>query len=185
MKKLVNIYEVYLDLYVLDTEGIIVAAGVNRELIGQNMSDRVWFKDAKSLNSISVSDLYLSQVGNLPTVAYTCPIRSDEGELLGYFSTRFDWNYIYDIIDSARIGKNGEIFIINNDGYIIASRSRQGILYDNLKHLNAAQHAMKGETYGYIFEKGLTGTKIYGYAHTRGYNAYTGKNWSALVSEII
>lgn len=185
LKKLVDIYEVYLDLYVLDTEGTIVAAGVHHKLIGQNMSDSIWFKDAKSINSISVSDLYLSPVDNLHTVAYTCPIRSDEGQLLGYFSTRFNWDYIYDIIDSARIGKDGDLFIINNDGYVIACRSRKGILYDNLKHLDAAQHAMKGETYGYVFEKETASTKIYGYAHTRGYNAYKGKNWSALVSEIL
>lgn len=68
---------------------------------------------------------------------------------------------------------------------MIACRSRNGILHDNSKHLNAAQHAMKGETYGYVFEKELTGTKIYGYAHTRGYNAYIGKNWSALVNEVL
>ena len=185
LKKLVDIYEVYLDLYVLDIEGTIIAAGVHHELIGQNMSDRVWFKDAKSLNSISVSDLYLSNVGDLHTVAYTCPIHGDEGQLLGYFSTRFNWNYIYDIIDSARIGKDGDIRIINNEGFVIACRSRKGILYDNLKHLNAAQHAMKGEPYGYVLEKELTVTKIYGYAHTRGYNAYKGKNWSAIVSEIL
>ena len=104
---------------------------------------------------------------------------------MGYFSTRFNWNYIYDIIDSARIGKSGEIFIINNNGYVIASRNRQGILSNNLKHLIAAQHAMRGETYGYVLEKELTATKIYGYAHTRGYNAYKGKNWSALVNEIL
>ncbi|TGE33610.1 methyl-accepting chemotaxis protein [Desulfosporosinus sp. Sb-LF] len=183
LKKLVDIYEVYLDLYVLDTEGTIVASGVHHELIGQNMANKAWFKDAKAVNAISVSDLYLSTVGKAQTVAYTCPIRSDEGQLLGYFSTRFNWEYIYDIIDSARIGKNGDIFIINNDGYVIACRSRKGILQDNLKHLNAARLAMKGETYGYIFVEDILGSKIYGYAHTRGYNAYKGKNWSALVSE--
>ncbi|TGE38492.1 chemotaxis protein [Desulfosporosinus fructosivorans] len=186
LKKLVDIYEVYLDLYVLDTEGMIVAAGVHHKFIGQSMADKVWFKDAKLANAISVSDLYLSTIGSeLYTVAYTCPIHSDDGRVLGYFSTRFNWNFIYDIIESARIGKNGDISIINKSGYVIACRSRKGILSDNLKHLNAAQHAMKGETYGYVFEKELRATKIYGYAHTRGYNAYKGKNWSALVSETL
>ncbi|MDQ7094841.1 methyl-accepting chemotaxis protein [Desulfosporosinus sp. PR] len=185
LKKLVDIYEVYLDLYVLDTEGKIVAAGVHHELIGQDMSDRSWFKNAKSADSISVSDLYFSEISKLHTVAYTCPIRSEENQLLGYFSTRFNWHFIYDIIDSARIGKNGDIFIINKEGYVIACRSRKGILKDNLKHLEACQRAMNGETYGYIFDKGTMGTKIYGYAHTRGYNAYKGKNWSALVSEML
>lgn len=186
LKKLVDIYEVYLDLYVLDYEGTIVAAGVHHKFIGQNMADKVWFKDAKLANAISVSDLYLSTIGkDLHTVAYTCPIRSDDGRVLGYFFTRFNWNFIYDIIESARIGKNGDISIINKAGYVIACRSRKGILSDNLKHLNAAQQAMKGETYGYVFEKELKATKIYGFAHTRGYNAYKGKNWSALVSETL
>lgn len=185
LKKLVDIYEVYNDLFVLDLEGTVIAAGVHHELIGQSLADREWFKAAKEENSISVSDLYYSAVGKSHTVAYTCPIRNDEGHLIGYFSTRFNWNYIYDIIDSARIGQNGDIFIINNAGYVIACRSRQGILKENLKHLKAAQLAIKGETYGYLFDKDSKGTKIYGYAHTRGYNAYKGKNWSALVSETL
>ncbi|EHQ87906.1 methyl-accepting chemotaxis protein [Desulfosporosinus youngiae] len=185
LKKLVDIYEVYLDLYVLDLEGTIVAAGVHHQQIGQNMAEKGWFKEAKAANEISVSDLYYSAVVNSHTVAYTCPIRSDEGQILGYFSTRFNWNYIYDIIDSARISKNGDLFIINEQGYVIACRSRKGILADNFKNLKAAQLAIKGETYGYLFEKDLTGIKIYGYAHTRGYNAYKGKNWSALVCETL
>lgn len=185
LKKLVDIYEVYYDLYVLDLEGIVVAAGVHYELIGQSMADREWFQTAKAENNISVSDLYYSSVLNSHTVAYTCPIRNDDGQVLGYFSTRFNWSFIYDIIDSARIGKNGDIFIINNSGYVIACRSRKGILTDNMNHLKAAQLAIGGETYGYLFEQDAKGTKIYGYAHTRGYNAYKGKNWSALVNETL
>jgi hypothetical protein len=47
LKTLVDIYEVYIDLYVLDTEGTIVAAGVHRELIGKNFGDKDWFKEAQ------------------------------------------------------------------------------------------------------------------------------------------
>ncbi len=186
LKKLVDIYEVYYDLYVLDTDGKIVAAGVRHELIGKEMADKDWFKEAVAVNSISVSDLYYSSEENLHTVAYTCPVRGDEGQVLGYFSTRFNWNYIYDIIDSARIGQNGDIMIINKQGYIIACRSRKGILQDKLGHLEAVRRAIAGETYGYVFEKDNLGSiKIYGYAHTRGYNAYKGKNWSAIIIETL
>ena len=186
LKKLVEIYEVYLDLYVLTDEGEIVAAGVRHELIGKNMGDKDWFIEAKAANTISVSDLYHSTVENFHTVAYTCPIRSEEGKILGYFSTRFNWEYIYDIIDSARIGRNGDIFIINKEGFVIACRSRKDILTANLKHLDAAQRAMQGETYGYLLDKDVRGNiKIYGYAHTRGYNAYKGKNWSAIIYETL
>ncbi|GAB6179238.1 methyl-accepting chemotaxis protein [Desulfotomaculum defluvii] len=186
LKKLIDIYEVYLDLYVLDKQGKIVAAGVRRELIGKDMVNKQWFQDARAADDISVSDLYYSKGLNNHTVAYTCPIRGESGEVLGYFSTRFNWNFIYDIIDSARIGQNGEIFIINKHGYVIASRSRKGILSDNLNHLAAVKCAIRGETYGYVFEKNRLGNyKIYGYAHTRGYNAYKGKDWSAIISESV
>jgi len=186
LKTLVDIYEVYFDLYVFDTAGMVVAAGVHRELIGQNMADKSWFQAVKAANTISVTDLYFSQIENRHTVAYSCPICSDSGEIVGYFSSRFNWEYIYDILDSARIGKKGDIAIINKDGYVIACPSRKGILTDNLSGLKAANCAMNGETYGYTLEKDASGnTKIYGYARTRGYNAYRGKNWSAIVSEII
>lgn len=184
LKTLVDIYEVYFDLYVLNTEGTILAAGLHRELIGNNVGDRDWFKDVKAVNAISVTDLYFSAVENRHTVAYSCPIRNDAGQVVGYFSSRFNWDFIYDILDSARISKTGDISIINKEGYVIACRSRQGILVDNLKHLEAAKRCMKGETYGYNIELDRRGSgKIYGYAHTRGYNAYKGKNWSAIISE--
>ena len=186
LKTLVDIYEVYFDLYVFDTAGVVIAAGVHRELIGQSMADKSWFQEVKAANTISVTDLYFSAIEDRHTVAYSCPIRNDSGEIVGYFSSRFNWEYIYDILDSARIGKKGSISIINKDGYVIACPSRKGILTDNLSGLKAVQCAMNGETYGYTLEEDTHGnTKIYGYARTRGYNAYKGKNWSAIVSEII
>ncbi len=186
LKTLVEIYEVYFDLYVLDTDGTIVASGIHQELIGKNMSDRGWFQEAKFANTISVTDLYFSQLEQRHTVAYSCPVRNNANQIIGYFSSRFNWEYIYDILDSARIGLKGDIAIINKDGYVIACPSRKGILVNNLRELKAAQHAMQGETYGYTLEEDKCGnTKIYGYAHTRGYNAYKGKNWSAIISETI
>jgi hypothetical protein len=186
LKKLVDIYEVYTDLFVLDLDGVVVAAGVHRELIGRDMGKEDWFTDAKHANAISVSDLYLSSIDNLYTVAYTCPIVSETNTIVGYFSTRFNWDFIYDIIDSARIGEKGDVWIINKDGYVIACRSRKGILRDNIKNLEAARRAMNGEEYGYVLEYDPYGnSKIYGYAHTRGYNAYKGKQWSAVIRETI
>lgn len=186
LKKLVEIYEVYFDLYVLDLDGKIIAAGVHNELIGQAMGDRDWFKEVKKAEAVSASDLYYSNTVKHHTVAYSCPIRGDKGNILGYFSTRFNWEFIYDILDSARIGQNGELYIINKAGYVIASKTREGILTKNLSNLEAVKQALHGETYGFTLDQDTSGhTKIYGYAHTRGYNAYKGKNWSAIVCETL
>lgn len=183
LKKIVDIYEVYLDLFILDLSGTIVSAGVNREFIGYDCANEFWFKDVQQAQAMSVSDLFISKLENKAAVAYSCPIQDDEGNMIGYFSSRFNWNFIYDIIDSARIGKNGHIYIVNQDGYVIATRDREDILKTNLSNLDAVKKAISGETYGYILENKNQKSKIYGYAHTLGYNAYKGKKWSAIVSE--
>jgi len=184
LRNIIDIYEVYLDLLVVDTTGKIVAAGVNQKSIGHSMEKRDWFKNVVAAKSISVSDLYFSHIEDKPTVAYSCPILDDAGNVLGYFSSRFNWDFIYDIIDSAKVGKNGHVYVVNDQGMVIATKDRSDVLKSNLQGLPAVQKAIAGGTYGYTMETGTGGTtKIVGYAHTRGYNAYKGKNWSAIVTE--
>jgi len=186
MKKIHTIYEVYYDLYLVNKDGKIVAAGVDQSLVGQDMSDRDWFVETMKTGDVYVTDMYNSRAAGGHTIAYSCPVREDDGSILGVFTTRFNWNFIYDIIDSAKIGETGDVVVVNKDGLVIASRDRSGILQKNLRHLQAVQKAVSGEHYGYTIEKDQTGRmRIYGYAHTQGYNAYKGKNWSAIVSEIM
>ena len=50
----------------------------------------------------------------------------------------------------------------------------------------AAKKAIQGETYGFSIESQSVGTiDIIGYAHTRGYNAYAGKDWSVIAIETL
>ncbi|WP_170294246.1 methyl-accepting chemotaxis protein [Heliomicrobium undosum] len=186
MKKIVDIYEVYYDLYLVNRAGRIVASGVDKSVIGLDMSSRGWFAETMRRNDVYVSDMYYSEAVKGHTIAYSCPVRDEDGNVLGVFSTRFNWNFIYDIIDSARTGSTGDIFVINKAGVVIGARNRAGILQKNLSHLQAAQKAMAGETYGFTIEQDGNGKlQIFGYARTRGYNAYKGKDWSVIVSEAL
>ena len=187
LKKIIDIYEVYFELLVIDLQGNIVATGNNSEHIGKNVAQAEWFKEVQKVNAISVSDLYICPLGSRPALAYSCPIYDHEQKnIIGYFSSRFNWEFIYDILDSARVGKNGAIYIVNKNGYVIASKDHEDILKTDLSNLQGVQEAIKGEIYGYTLEKQRTGaTKIVGYAHTRGYNAYRGKNWSAIAVEVM
>lgn len=186
MKNIVQIYEVYYDLYLANLEGKIIATGVNQKIVGQDVSKEDWFVETVRQNSVHVSDMYYCTNTGGYTVAYSCPVRDNDGNTVGVFSTRFNWEFIYEIIDSARIGSTGDIFVINKDGLMIASRDRSGILRDSLIQLEAVKKAISGELYGYSIEKDRNSKmKIFGYAHTKGYNAYKGKKWSVIVSEEI
>ncbi|WP_243138083.1 methyl-accepting chemotaxis protein [Heliorestis acidaminivorans] len=186
LRKIIDVYEVYYDLFVLNDQGIVVSAGIHQDMVGQDMSKRKWFQETMRTKDVYVTDLYYSESLKGYTVAYSCPIRDDQGKILGVFTTRFNWEYIYDILDKARIGSTGDIFVVNSQGMVIASRDRNGILTRDLKQLQAVQKAIAGEHYGYTIENDDTGRmQMIGYAHTRGYNAYKGKSWSVIVTELL
>lgn len=182
LRKIYEIYEVYFDLFVIDKSGEIVVASQNQSQVGKNMSDREWFQGAIENDGVYVTDMYYSSVVGSYTMGYSCPIHNNDGEIIGVFTTRFNWEYIYDIIDRAKIHENSKLYVINSEGYVIASKDRAGILEMKLTHLNAVQNIMSGrDVQGYTIQN----NKIYAYCLTEGYNAYKGKGWSVIVEESI
>lgn len=185
MKQIIDIYEVYHDLFVVNKEGIIVAAGVHQELVGRDVSKDEWFRKTIDTNDVYVTDMYYSKTINGYTVSYSCPVRDDNGSVIGVFTTRFNWDFIYDIIDSVKLSTGSELFVINNKGIVIGSLDRKGILQKSLSSLQAVKKLFAGEKYGYTIENELGRQKIFAFCRTKGYNAYKGKEWSVIVSESI
>lgn len=182
MKNILDIYEVYFDFLVVDLSGEIIVVAQNQSRVGKNMSEREWFKETVKTNDVHVTDMYYSSVVEGHTMGYSSPVRNDAGEVIGVFTTRFNWEFIYDIIERVKIDENSKIYAINSEGYVIASKDRSDILDTKLTHLNAVQNLLSGkETRGYTLEH----NQIYAYCLTEGYNAYKGKGWSVIVVESI
>ncbi|MZP30691.1 chemotaxis protein [Heliobacterium undosum] len=183
MKKIVDIYEVYYDLYLTDQQGRIIATGLRQDLVGADMSGKEWFRETMGRKNVYVTDMYFCQSAGGYTVAYSCPVRDDQGAIVGVLSTRFNWRFIYDIIDKAKVSQGGSLYVINKEGLVIASLDRNGILERDLSDMPAARKALAGETYGYVIDGAQGKSRISGYARTQGYNAYAGKGWSVIVTE--
>ncbi|WP_413377427.1 methyl-accepting chemotaxis protein [Alkalihalobacillus sp. 1P02AB] len=182
MENIYTIYEVYFELLVLDLKGNVVATAKDESLVGQNMTGREWFEKTIESDDVYVSDLYYSPSIGGHTIAYSCPVRNEDGEAIGVFSTRFNWDFIFDIIERVKLDQKSQIAVINSEGYIIASKNKEEILEKKLTHLQAVQHILSGkETRGYTIENNC----IYAYSLTEGYNAYKGKGWSVIVEETI
>lgn len=187
LRKIIDIYEVYYDLFVVNKDGVVVAAGKNQSQVGKNMSDREWFKQTVATKDVYVSDMYFSKSINGHAMNYSAPVYSNDGEFLGVFTTRFNWEFIYDIIDHVKIDANSELYMVNSEGVVIASHDRKGILQNDLNHLKAVSTVISGESdRGYVIERDENGAdRIYAYCKTKGYNAYRGKGWSVIISEAI
>lgn len=182
LEKIYEIYEVYFDLFIVDISGEIIVASQNQSQVGKNMSDRKWFQGAIAQNGVYVTDMYYSSVVGDYTMGFSCPVHNNDGEIIGVITTRFNWDYIYDIIDRVKINNNSQLYVINSEGYVIATKDRSGILETKLTHLSAVQKVLSSiETRGYTIQN----DNIYAYSLTEGYNAYRGKGWAVIVVESI
>lgn len=185
LEHLVDVNVVYQDILLADATGKVVAAAVRREDIGEDISQRSWYREVMETRKVAVSDMYLSKTCDGYTMAYTCPVFDGNNNLVGMISTRYNWDNIYDIIDNAKVSENGEIYVVNKDGVVIASRNREEVLNKNLSDTDAMKYLNSGKNYGYLLEEDQKGNILSatGFALSAGYKTYKGKSWSVIVKE--
>lgn len=180
LKNIFDIYEVYYDFLIIDKTGKVIVSAQNEHQVGQNMAERKWFKDTMEAGSVQVTDMYYSKGVKGYTMGYSSPIHNNDGEVIGVFTTRFNWEFIYDIIDKVKLGDQSMLYLVNREGYVIASKDRKGTLETNLSDLTAVQDILsEKQRRGYTIEN----DHIYAYCLTEGYNAYQGKGWFVVVVE--
>lgn len=185
LKNICDLYEVYYDVFLATKEGELVGVANRHQLLGNNVAKQEWFSSVLQGKINTVSDMHFDQDVEAYTVAYSAPVVDKNGNLLGVISTRFNWNYIHDIINKAKISEKGKVYLVNIRGEVIASLQEEDIFKKDIHNIPVLQNAIQGELYGYMIGESESGRlkTIYGYAHTQGYNAYKGKDWSIIVEE--
>ena len=183
MQTLVDVYEVYHELLLLNKKGIVIATAKRQNLVGSDQSNRLWFKKTISSNSVYVTDMYYSKSISNYTVSYSAPVRDEKGNILGVISSRFNWEYIVDILEKIKIDSHSKIQLISSEGIVIGSKVKFDVLKDNVLWLGAGEQSLLGKR-GYSLESARNGQwKVFGFARTKGYNSYPGKAWSVIVDE--
>jgi len=183
MQTLVDVYEVYHDLLLLNKKGIVIAAAKHPHLVGIDMSNRYWFRNTFLSNTVQVTDMYYSKSISNYTITYSAPVRDEKGDVLGVICSKFNWEYIYDILKNIKIDSQSKIQLVSSEGIIIGSKLKFDVLRDNVLWLGAGEQSLLGKC-GYSLESARNGQwKVYGFARTKGYNSYPGKSWSIIVDE--
>ncbi len=186
---ILNAYTVYLDLWIADAQGNVVANGRPQKypkVIGSNVANTGWFRAAMASSSgddYAAFDVErLGLLDNAQVATYTTAIRAGaaaDGKPLGALGIFFDWQpQAQAIVAGSQLSHEERSFtrclLLDAQHRIIAASDGNGILSETFP-LNVT-----GKT-GYLADKG----RMIGYALTPGYETYRGLGWYGAIVQTV
>ncbi|PKU26629.1 methyl-accepting chemotaxis protein [Telmatospirillum siberiense] len=180
-------YTVYLDLWIVDTNGRVRASGRPDRyprVVNSDVSQQAWFRDAMNTRDgtdYAVADVAANPALNNALVAtYSTAIREGgdvNGKILGVLGVFFDWQpQAQTIVKNVRLTKAEAAFtrclLVDQNHRVIAASNDTGILTEILPLSTSGRD--QGD---YVDDAGRT----IGYALTPGYETYKGLGWYGVV----
>lgn len=182
---ILNSYTVYLDIWIADAQGRVVANGRPQKYpkaIGSSVAGAEWFKAAMATSSgddYAAFDVErVALLDNAQVATYTTAIREGgraDGKPLGALGIFFDWQpQAQAIVQGSQLNAEERTFtrclLLDAKHRVIAASDGQGVLSDTFP-LNPTQKT------GYVADGG----KMIGYALTPGYETYRGLGWYGVI----
>lgn len=183
---ILDAYTVYLDLWLCDLDGRIVANGRpgRYPVIGSDVSQEPWFKAAKGLASgddYTVADIAQQpSLSGATTATYAtkvCTGGRASGSALGVLAVHFDWApQASTIVEGVRLSDDeraySRVMLVDAAHRIIASSCGRGVLTERLSL------RLDGRDSGYYV--GQDGSLVAFHA-TPGYETYRGLGWYGVI----
>ncbi len=182
LKVILDAYTVYLDLWVCDINGRVLATGRPERyprVVGCSVANTDWFSQARRTASgqefVACDVSRQALLGDAPVATYAAAIRRDgevNGQVIGVLGIHFDWQpQAHAVVDGVRLTDEergrSRVLLLDASGRVLASSDRQGELTE-VYRLPA-----KAETMGSYGDGG----EMVGYALTPGYETYEGMGW--------
>lgn len=182
LRVILDAYTVYLDLWICDAEGKVVAVGRPERYpraTGSSVAATAWFKRAKATRSgqefVACDVERLPLLNDAPVATYAAAIRRGgavDGEVIGVLGIHFDWQpQANAVVDGVRLTEEersrSRVLLLDRGGRILAASDRRGELTETF------QLPSDAEGMGSYADKGVT----VGYALTPGYETYEGLGW--------
>ena len=186
---ILDAYTVYLDLWIADAEGRVVATGRGRKYpnaAGADVSRSEWFRQAvrtASGDEFVVVDIEpVAPLDNALCATYAAAVREGgraDGKVIGALGIFFDWgNQAQSVVDGVRLSADertrSRVMLLDHDFRVIAASDRRGVLNEKFPLRT------NGKTAGYYTgDKGET----VGFALTPGYETYPGLGWYGVICQ--
>ena len=117
----------YKGVLVSNDKGLVTIATMG-ENVGGDIAEMDYFKQSVQGNTF-VSNVIPSEVPlinefgekelGMPTMFVSTPLKDREGVVIGVVSLRIDVNALNELMLSLKLGKTGETYLVNKDGYMI------------------------------------------------------------------
>lgn len=174
-------YTVYLDLWVADRNGKVIATGRGDRypsVRGMDVSTSEWFRkgfSAPTGDDFAVCDITRNQaLRNAQVATYSTAIRRGgtvDGAPIGVLGIFFDWEpQAFDIVQNVALTeeekRNTRVMLLNAQHQVIASS-------DGACQLDERYPLRPSSPHGYYHQ----GSKLVSYALTPGYETYRGLGW--------
>ena len=185
---ILDAYTVYLDLWICDAQGRVVATGrPDRYPAARSASvaDAPWFRDAMKTTTgddfIACDIERVRALNDAPVATYATAIREggqSRGRVLGVLGVHFDWRpQAQAVVDGVRLTAEertrSRVMLLDQKGRILAASDGRGVLTETFP-LNTAEGPI-----GSYADGDLT----VGYALTPGYETYKGLGWYGCLAQ--
>jgi hypothetical protein len=182
-------YTVYLDLWIADANGKVIANGRPdrySQAIGTDVSDQPWFREAMASrdgSAYAVADIAaVPRLDGALVATYAAAIRESETETgapLGVLGIFFDWQpQSRTVVNGVRLREDESAttrcLLIDQNHRVIAASGGRGVLTETFT-LDTSQ----GAAGSYIDPNGI----LIGYARTPGYETYAGLGWYGVIAQ--
>ena len=117
----------YKDVLVSNDKGLVTIATMG-ERVGNDISETDYFKQAVQGNTF-VSSVIPSEIPlanefgekelGMPTMFVSTPLKDRDGVVIGVVALRIDVSTLNELMLSLKLGKTGETYLVNKDGYMI------------------------------------------------------------------
>jgi len=181
-------YTVYLDLWIADRSGRVVASGRPeryRSAVGTDISNERWFRDAiatRSGSEYAACDIsHCQALDNAEVAIYSTAVRAGgdaDAAVIGVLGIFFDWHpQAMSVINGVRLDPDersrSRCLLVDAKHLIIAASNEVGVLTEILPLQTG------GKKLGYYYDD-RSGNQI-GFALTPGYETYDGMGWYGVI----
>ncbi len=122
----------YEQIFLIDASGRVCADSIGGKFIGLALSERDYFKRAKS-GKATVGEIVKSKATGNPVAPVGAPIYARSGEIVGVAAATVKIDYLMEKILAVKVGQTGYPFVINQAGVVIIHPKKEFILELDLK----------------------------------------------------